>query len=46
MSIFVALSLFSIIILLYWGMSELFTILFSFTGLPEEKSRFYPPDGW
>lgn len=40
MSIFVALSLFSFIILLYWGMSELFTILFSFTGLPEEKSRF------
>ena len=40
MSIYVALSLFSIIILLYWGMSELFTILFRFTGLPEEKARF------
>lgn len=40
MSIYVALSLFAIIILLYWGMSELFTILFRFTGLPEEKARF------
>ena len=40
MSIYVALSLFSIIILLYWGMSELFTILFRFTGLPEEKAGF------
>ena len=40
MSIYVALSLFSIIILLYWGISELFTILFRFTGLPEEKARF------
>lgn len=40
MSIYVALSLFSIIILLYWGISEMFTILFRFTGLPEEKARF------
>ena len=40
MSIYVALLLFAIIILLYWGISELFTILFSFTGLPEEKARF------
>ncbi|MBO5497607.1 MAG: hypothetical protein J6A79_16220 [Clostridia bacterium] len=40
MSIYMALLLFAIIILLYWGISELFTILFSFTGLPEEKARF------
>ena len=32
--------LFSIIILVYWVITELFTILFRFTGLPDEKARF------
>lgn len=40
MNIYAAFSLFSLIILLYWVISELFTILFRFTGLPEEKARF------
>ena len=40
MNIYLALSLFSLIIMLYWVMSELFTMLFRFTGLPEEKARF------
>lgn len=40
MNIAAALSLFSLIILLYWVIAELFTILFRFTGLPDEKARF------
>ncbi len=40
MNIYTALSLFSIIILIYWVMTELFTILFRFTGLPDERARF------
>ncbi len=40
MNIYVELSLFSVIILLYWVISEMFTVLFRFTGLPEEKARF------
>lgn len=40
MNIYAAFSLFSVIVLLYWVISELFTILFRFTGLPEEKARF------
>ena len=40
MSVYVALSLFSFIILLYWIITELFTILFRFTGLPDERARF------
>ena len=40
MNIYAALSLFSLTILLYWVISELFTIIFRFTGLPEEKARF------
>ena len=40
MNIYMALSLFSLIILLYWVITELFTILFRFTGLPDEKARF------
>jgi hypothetical protein len=40
MSIFSAALLFSLIILLYWIITELFTIFFRFTGLPEEKARF------
>ena len=40
MSIYAAFSLFSLMILLYWVISELLTILFRFTGLPDEKARF------
>ena len=40
MSVYAAFTLFSLIILLYWVISELFTILFRFTGLPDEKARF------
>ncbi len=32
--------LFSLIILLYWVITEIFTILFRFTGIPDEKARF------
>ena len=40
MNIYTALSLFSLIILIYWIMTELFTVLFRFTGLPDERARF------
>ena len=40
MSIYISLSLFSLVILLYLGIAELFTILFRFTGLPDELARF------
>ena len=40
MEIYMALFLFSLIILVYWVITELFTILFRFTGLPDEKARF------
>ena len=40
MNIYMALSLFSFIILLYWIITELFTILFRLTGLPDEQARF------
>ena len=40
MNIIMALSLFSLIILIYWVITELFTTLFRFTGLPDEKARF------
>ncbi len=40
MNIYMAFSLFSLIILLYWVITELFTIFFRFTGLPDEKARF------
>ena len=33
-----ALMLFSLVILLYWVISELFAVLFRFAGLPEEKA--------
>ena len=36
----VACSLFAVLILLYWVISEIFTVLFHFTGLPDEKARF------
>ena len=40
MNLVMAFSLFSLVILLYWVIAELFTIFFRFTGLPEEKARF------
>ena len=40
MNIYVALLLFSFIILLYWVIAELFTFFFRLTGLPAEKARF------
>ena len=40
MNIYLALTLFSLIILIYWIITELFTILFRFTGLPDERARF------
>jgi len=40
MNLYVDLILFSLIILIYWIITELFTILFRFTGLPSEKARF------
>ncbi|MBR4658685.1 MAG: TrkA C-terminal domain-containing protein [Clostridia bacterium] len=40
MNIYVAASLFALLILVYWVISEIFTILFRFVGLPEEKARF------
>ena len=40
MNLYMAVSLFSLIILTYWIMTELFTILFRFTGLPDERARF------
>ncbi len=40
MNLCVALILFALIILVYWVIAELFTILFRFTGLPDEKARF------
>ncbi len=40
MHIYLALALFSIIILLYWVITELVTMLFRFTGLPDERARF------
>ena len=40
MNIYAAASLFAILILLYWIISEVFTVLFRFIGLPEEKARF------
>ena len=40
MDIYLALLLFSFIILLYWVITELFTFFFRLTGLPTEKARF------
>lgn len=40
MNIYVAASLFALLILVYWIISEIFTIVFRFFGLPEEKARF------
>ena len=40
MNLYVAFTLFSVVILVYLTISELFTMLFRFTGLPDEKARF------
>lgn len=40
MNIYFAFSLFSVIILIYWLLSEFFTMLFRVTGVPDEKARF------
>ena len=40
MNVSLAFSLFLLIILIYFVMSEFFTALFRFTGLPNEKARF------
>lgn len=40
MNIFLALLLFSVMILLYWIITELFTFFFRLTGLPVDKARF------
>ena len=40
MNIYLAVALFSLIILIYWIITELFTVLFRLVGLPEEKARF------
>ena len=40
MNIYVAASLFALLILIYLVISEVFTILFRLIGLPEEKARF------
>ena len=40
MNIYVALSIFSLVILFYSVIAEVFTILFRLAGLPEERARF------
>ena len=40
MDIILAFTLFSLIILIYWVIAEFFTVLFRFTGVPDEKARF------
>lgn len=40
MNIYIALTLFSLMILVYWVISEVFAMLFRFTGLPDEKAQF------
>ena len=40
MHIYLALALFSVIILLYWVITELVTMMFRLTGLPDERARF------
>lgn len=40
MNIYLAFTLFSIVIIVYWVISELFAMLFRFMGLPDEKARF------
>ena len=40
MNIYLALTLFSLMILVYWIISEVFAMLFRFTGVSDEKARF------
>ena len=40
MNIYAAASLFAVLILLYWVIAEVFTVLFRLIGLPEDKARF------
>ena len=40
MNIYIDFILFGLIILVYWIITELFTIFFRFTGLPAERARF------
>ena len=40
MNIYAAASLFAILILTYWIITEVFTVLFRLIGLPEERARF------
>ncbi len=40
MNIYKDIVLFSLIIIVYWIITELFTVLFRFTGIPAEKARF------
>ena len=40
MNVYLALFLFSVIILLYWVIAEVFTIFFRFTGMPADKAHF------
>ncbi len=40
MNVYLALTLFSVVILIYWIISDVFAMLFRFTGLPAEKARF------
>ena len=40
MSLYAASTLFAFMILVYWVISEVFTVLFRFTGLPDERARF------
>ena len=40
MSVILSFTLFALIILIYWIIAELFTVLFRFTGVPDEKARF------
>ena len=39
MNIYLAFTLFALIILIYWIISEVFAMLFRFTGMPDEKAR-------
>ena len=40
MNVYVAATLFALLILLYWIITEVFTVLFRLIGLPAEKARF------
>ena len=40
MNIYLAFTLFSLIVLIYWIIAEVFTMFFRFTGVSDEKARF------